>query len=149
LVCHDSVQGSEFAIPLDPDDAIFADGINVSEHGLAICMGRERDLLGKWLPEMFGRHAVYVFDVASGAELGRPFRKGVRSCFAPDGKTLALTDRNSHVTLWDWPPRSRWPICILAGLSVIGVSLAVSTWHARRRKNRQPAFATAGLADNR
>jgi hypothetical protein len=67
------------------------------------------------------RWHIAVIDTTTGRDVGRHIPAGFISCFAPDGKTLAVADRAKRITLWDWPPPSRWPLAV--GLGVLGMTL--------------------------
>jgi WD40 repeat protein len=82
------------------------------------------------------RRRVQVFDTTTGAEVCRPIRNGMKSRFAPDGKTLAVTDGGNGIALWDWPPPSRWPPALALAAATIMLSYGIGWWRSRRRNAR-------------
>jgi WD40 repeat protein len=88
-----------------------------------------------WPQRLFtSRTSVRVFDTTSGAEVGQSIRDGFKICFAPDGHTLAVADMDKHLTLWDWPPPSRWPSMLIATMTTALLSYGVGfAWSRRGR----------------
>ena len=79
------------------------------------------------------RRRLHVFDTATGLELCQPIRGGSTACFAPDGKTLAVADRDTGLALWDWPPPSPWPRTLaLAAATMLGCYGIGFGWSRRR-----------------
>jgi WD40 repeat protein len=81
-----------------------------------------------------GQGWLRVYDTTTGAEVCRPFAHGSMGRFAPDGKTLAVAEfQAQRVSIWDWPPRSRWPLVLALALPTTVLGCVFAWWRGRRR----------------
>jgi WD40 repeat protein len=115
-------------------DAAYADAhLSPDNRFLAVAISNSRSgVLGEVPALVVGaRWSLHVIDTTTGAEVCRPIPHGVMASFAPDGKTLAVSDRDRNVTLWDWPPLSRWPFVLALTLPTILLSYLIAGWRWR------------------
>lgn len=80
------------------------------------------------------RRRTHVFNTVTGAEVCQPMPGGCLSCFAPDGKTLAVACTDNVIALWDWPPSSRWPRVIALAAPTMILSCGVGLWWSHRSR---------------
>jgi WD40 repeat protein len=91
-------------------------------------------VLPSWL--LGSSRRVQVFDTTTGAQIGQSVRGGFTFCFAPDGKSLAMSDGGREVSLRDWPPPARWPRAVALAALTVGLVYGISGWWNRRRPEK-------------
>ena len=106
-VIHDAVTGEECAWGRDTDEPLNF-GFYLSPDHRFLAVSTFEPITGAFsalhAQLAGGQGWLHVYDTATGAEVCIPIAHGLPACFAPDGKTLAVADRQSQrVGLWDWP----------------------------------------------
>jgi WD40 repeat protein len=127
-VVHNATTGDERPWGRD-SDVIGTWCLSADNRFLAVAMTEShRSVLAEVRRQFHGSPTqVRVFDATTGAEVGPSLADGSRACFAPDGRTLAVADRNDRLTLWDWPPQSRWLWVIAVGALTAALSYAIAS----------------------
>ena len=134
-VVHNALDGRQTALPID-DDGIYGFYLSADNRFLAVSMRKAHpsalERARAYLERRSGTDVACVFDTTTGAQVALPMRGGGTCCFAPDGNTLAVVDRISQITLWDWPPPNRWPLTLLAAAATMLLSCGISAWWSRK-----------------
>jgi WD40 repeat protein len=145
-VAHNAIDGRECHLDISSGAGLHDICISADNRYVAVSLGSDDgNAFAAMFQRLFGtRWSVRVFDTTSGKEVGQSIRHGFTSCFAPDGRTLAVASNDNRVTLWDWPPPPRWPLMFIVATTTVLLSYGVGVWWSWRHRRALGGLSASG-----